>query len=821
MHVHSNGKNVFFVGHGTHHWHSSDSGSSYTLASREDHNGKPVDLADVRLHPTNPEFLLGSGSSDGCSKSNARPAKKRYSSDDDDEEEERDADQEAIDKYCYRVLYSSEDGGETWKDIRHYVVQYEWAPEADGDDKMFYASIHEVQHKGNQRFGFWDPKVHFVRTNDFFETHYVVVPHGNRFIFGEHNYVFVAAVDRLRGNSVNLMVSKNKGTPKKFKRAKLPVEITEHSYTILDTSEGSVFLHVNHNIQSGGASTGNVYVSGADGLSYSLSLPFNHRDSDGKCDFEKVEGLEGIYLANFIDDDKDKDPEDQDDWDRPQTSAGTAPGERRQVGGARRKREQSGKSSAKIKSVITFDKGGIWSYLEAPKKDATGRLTNCRGGTGTDACHLHLHGITAEYGPFYSLSTATGIIMATGSLGTHLHERMGEINTYLSRDAGLTWMEVAKGSHIYEYGDHGGLIVMAFDEGPTDHVLYSWDEGLNWKPFYFGDEKIEVENVIIEPTATSIKFIVYGYKSDKDGVLISLDFNSLHQSECKGVDSPGDEDSDYELWTPSDGRLDGKCLMGHTTAYTRRRRDAACFNPEEHERVEEIEHCKCSEEDFECDFGYARSSQGGPCEKIKLPDSLKALDPTIPPSICVGHYYVSKGYRRVAGDTCRGGSRWDPVQVPCPSWIFGGGSASKMVLGVLFLIVLGMGAITFAGKYDIVPDFIIVFFQNFGFGRGGGGYAKLANLEDDFDLEDDEVGDAEEFVVPSRSSKKGKKKRKPVSKKGKRRKKYSSEDEDEDEVESDVDEESSDNEFEGEGGGQEMKTVTVDVPTLKPAENDK
>jgi len=56
------------------------------------------------------------------------------------------------------------------------------------------------------------------------------------------------------------------------------------------------------------APTGHVYVSDGEGLSYSLSLPYNHRSADGKCDFEKVEGLEGIYLANFIDDSTGKRP---------------------------------------------------------------------------------------------------------------------------------------------------------------------------------------------------------------------------------------------------------------------------------------------------------------------------------------------------------------------------------------------------------------------------------------------------------------------------------------------------------------------------------
>jgi hypothetical protein len=33
----------------------------------------------------------------------------------------------------------------------------------------------------------------------------------------------------------------------------------------------------------------------------------------------------------------------------------------------------------------------------------------------------------------------------------------------MSRDGGLTWFEIAKGSHIYEIGDHGGVIVLASD----------------------------------------------------------------------------------------------------------------------------------------------------------------------------------------------------------------------------------------------------------------------------------------------------------------------------------------------------------------------
>jgi hypothetical protein len=56
---------------------------------------------------------------------------------------------------------------------------------------------------------------------------------------------------------------------------------------------------------------------------------------------------------------------------------------------------------------------------------------------------------------------AIGIIIGCGNVGQYLSLKPDEVNTYLSRDGGLSWFEISKGSHIYEIGDHGGLIVMA------------------------------------------------------------------------------------------------------------------------------------------------------------------------------------------------------------------------------------------------------------------------------------------------------------------------------------------------------------------------
>ena len=62
------------------------------------------------------------------------------------------------------------------------------------------------------------------------------------------------------------------------------------------------------------------------------------------------------------------------------------------------------------------------------------------------------------FGPVYSSPTSVGMIISTGNVGYNLADRVDEINTYLSRDGGLNWFEIAKGSHIYEIGDRARLL---------------------------------------------------------------------------------------------------------------------------------------------------------------------------------------------------------------------------------------------------------------------------------------------------------------------------------------------------------------------------
>ena len=45
----------------------------------------------------------------------------------------------------------------------------------------------------------------------------------------------------------------------------------------------------------------NVYISDFRGYGFTLSLMYNVRDIEGNCDFERVYGNEGVYIANIYD----------------------------------------------------------------------------------------------------------------------------------------------------------------------------------------------------------------------------------------------------------------------------------------------------------------------------------------------------------------------------------------------------------------------------------------------------------------------------------------------------------------------------------------
>eukprot|EP00743_Colponemidia_sp_Colp-15_P002319 GILK01002514.1.p1 GENE.GILK01002514.1~~GILK01002514.1.p1 ORF type:complete len:898 (+),score=135.65 GILK01002514.1:39-2696(+) len=702
---------IVAIGTKNHHWISNDRGKSWRALNE----GRA--LHEIMIHPLQSRWALASSWTPDCTN-------------------------ESEEGYCVKELYMTKNLAEKkplWEKISDYVVQFSWAKQVDNPfwdapeipvERIIVSRFSDAE--GKQKVGGWHQDVDTVFSDDFFKSApRLLMPRGNKFLFS-NNFMFVAQVDAKKKTEVHLMVSNDLG--RTFKEAMLPFKLSQHSYTILDTSEGSVFLHVNH--YGPNVNYGIIYTSDATGTRFTLSLDHNVRNADGQCDFDKVLGLEGIYIANYI---EEVDVEDEDDNNR--GIKNDHGGNKRKGSGARRQNTRKSKHQY-IRTVVSFDKGGNWRYLAAPEKDADGKTIACP----QEECSLNLHGITfQQFGPFYSTENAVGVVMGTGNVGDYLRSRTDEVNTYFSRDGGLTWHEIRKGSYIYEIGDHGGLIVMADDQKATKEILFTWNEGLTWEIFEFYNKEIEVENIVIEPNATAQQFLVYGTLEGK-GVIVQLDFSKIHDRDCEGADAPG-EDSDFELWSPSGASLSGrKCLMGRQVSYTRRKQQSACFNGQEYERRELVKNCDCTEEDYECDYGYerrklnvdnkAKVGELGPCVAIKGMENNITNAANCP----IGEMFeVTGGYRKVPGDSCVNDLHTS-YTVPCGGGV---GHAGWMVLFVLLAIVVLLGGITYASRSAKFKHL----FGNIGFGGGSAKYAPIGRagvdtaVEEDYDEE--EEGEAE------------------------------------------------------------------------------
>ncbi|KAG9870021.1 signal sequence binding protein, partial [Aureobasidium melanogenum] len=238
--------------------------------------------------------------------------------------------------------------------------------------------------------------------------------------------------------------------------------------------------------------------------------------------------------------------------------------------------------------------------------------------------------------------------MAVGNVGSNLGPYK-EGNTFITRDGGVEWHEVFKGTFMWEYGDQGSIIVIVQEGTPVDTVYYTTDEGKKWTAYQFSDTKVLVDDISTVPTDTSRNFILWGKDGGSSGglVTVNLDFSGLTDRQCNlNEDKPDAEDSDYYLWEPKHPLSDSNCLFGHVAQYHRKRPDRECYNGPAIERLHDIsQNCTCTRQDFECDYNYERQNDGS-CALVP------GLEPINPLEYCAANpdldeYYAPSGYRRI------------------------------------------------------------------------------------------------------------------------------------------------------------------------------
>ncbi|KAM8977225.1 sortilin [Pelodytes ibericus] len=483
-------------------------------------------------------------------------------------------------------LWVSRNFGETWDQIHHSVCSAKWGA---GNTIFFTTSLNESCTFQSQTL---------KRTSDIGKTFKVLL---NRvYSFGLWDRFLLASVmdeDRMKRR---IYVSTDKGDM--WNVAQLPSVTHEQFYSVLAANEDMVVIHVD---DVGDTGYGTIYTSDGRGIVYSKSLERHlYTTKGGATDFTNVTSLRGVYIASVLSEDNS------------------------------------------IHSVITFDQGGEWNSLQKPehaKCDSTAE--------DSEKCSLHIHGPYSvsqnPQVPMLPLSepNAVGLIIAHGSVGGAVS--VSRPNVYLSDDGGYSWSLVLDGPHHYAILDSGGLIVAVEQSKlPVNIIKFSTDEGQCWFSYIFTDEPLMFTGLASEPGARSLNVTVWGYHPShlrRVWMSYTVDFAVLLKQSC--------EDKDYIKWlahstdpgAPSDG-----CVLGYKENYLRLRKSSMCQNGRDYFVSSEPVYCKCSLDDYMCDFGFFRKENDSVC--MEQPE-LKGHEL----ELCIfgeEEKLKTNGYRKIPGDKC-------------------------------------------------------------------------------------------------------------------------------------------------------------------------
>lgn len=395
--------------------------------------------------------------------------------------------------------------------------------------------------------------------------------------------------------------------------------INQGAYTVLQSTNYSIQIDVMTSRPS--QPMGVLFTSNSNGTYYTENIPYTNRNRKGLVDFEKISGIQGIFLVNTVENGRDV---------------------------------AAGKSKDKtIVTHITLDDGRTFDEIKA------------------DGERLHLHSVTEmdNVGMVYS-SPAPGLVMGNGNTGKSLG-KFADANLYVSDDAGLTWKEALKGPHKYEFGDSGSVLVAIKDSTKDDinEFSYSLDHGQNWKSVPLPDDlSMKPDLLTTTQDSTSLKFLLLG-ETDRTYHMIAIDFDGLHERTCKDKDM-----EDWHARTDKDGKP--TCIMGHKQTYRRRKKSADCFIKKEFkDPVPETEDCECTDADFECDYNFQRDDDNN-CKKvgpIPSPEDVCKDNPE-------GKFQGSSGWRLIPGNTCKrtdGKQKDDKTERKCSEGEPGNGKPSN------------------------------------------------------------------------------------------------------------------------------------------------
>lgn len=464
------------------------------------------------------------------------------------------------------------------------------------------------------------------------------------------------------------------------------------AFTMLDSGTHSIFMHVTTNSEPG-HEKGSILKSNSNGTYYVLSLPEVNRNQYGYVDYDRLELIEGVLIANTVS----------------------------EHDGVKQKKTQ-----------ISFNDGSEWRYIPPPAVDSEGKDIKCKG-QSLEKCSLNLHGFTErpDYRDTFSSGSAVGVLIGMGNVGESLSllSSPDDNAAYISIDGGLSWKEIRKGLYHWEFGDQGTILLLVDAAKETNEVIYSSDEGNTWNTYKFTENPVKVLDLATVPSDTALKFVIFAGSPDSTQVY-SIDFSQYFPRQCQ-IDLDHPDDDDYEFWSPMHPDSVEGCLFGHESKFLRRavgHNDCFIGSAPLQEGFRVMKNCSCTRSDYECDYNYFRDTDG----TCKLVSGLSAADRMSEMCNKPGtfEYFQPTGYRKIPLSTCVGGKQFDALKVKaCPGHEkeFNEAHGRDVGSGKLFIIIFVPALVFFATVFFVYDRGI----------RRNGGFLRLGEIrldeEDSFD----------------------------------------------------------------------------------------
>ena len=527
---------------------------------------------------------------------------------------------------CQTQASVTENNGETFTDLVADVSNCVFA-ESVFDSQQYSFSDTEIictQKVANQ------PYFRLITSSDSFSTDPKVAFEKTIGFAVSSKYLVVAVLNDNNTLTAYVTVDGTNFAPMKF-----PHDVNldmQTAYTVLDVNSDQLFLHLT-TYDEAGREYGALLKSNYNGTLFTTAINYVNRNTDAYVDFESVRSLEGLSVVNVV-----MNPDDV----------------------------QKGQEK-KLVSMISHNDAATWFLLPPPQKDVNGKKYNCKG------CSLHLHSYTERLDPSrdsFSSASALGLMFGLGNVGTTLGDLKDTENLglYFTKDAGLSWKEVAKGKYMWEFGDQGTVLVIVEGGAEVNALKYSLDLGETWREYVFSpDKKYLVEDIATVPSDNSLKFILIVKGEGVTNDILTVDFTNVYSRQCDlPMNDEKDIGDDYEYYTPKHPGLKENCLFGHEKKYLRRKADRDCFiglAPLYLGSVV-VNNCECTREDYECDYNYELAIDG----TCKL---VKGLQPLKGDEICskddVNEWWEPTGYRKLETTTCEGGVQFDKRRAhACP-----------------------------------------------------------------------------------------------------------------------------------------------------------